>query len=108
MNLQETLALIEALKSAGVTKFHSRDFDIDFGARPESTSVVHTSGYIAPAPAAPTQTPAPVAAPAAEAPLPVMNADQKLATEKLQNLIDTLKLKDHELVEKIFPDGGPT
>ncbi len=87
MNLQETLALIEALRLAGVTKFKSLEHDIILEA-PLTTSGNQLS---------PKKTVEPVETPIAE---------NKEATEKLKDLISTLKMSDEELLNQIMPDGA--
>jgi hypothetical protein len=80
MNFQETSDLIKALKLAGVTHFKSEDFEVTFGALRE---------------------------------LPLQNVmephapkETAEATEKLKNLINTIKMSPEELVNKMFPDGA--
>lgn len=84
MNLQETLALIEALKASGVTRFKSNDFEIDLSSK-ESFQVKK----LEPLPADPDKTKASIE-----------------ATEKLKNLINTINMSPEELANKIFPDGA--
>ncbi len=82
MNIQETLALIEALKSAGATHFKSSGCELTLSAGSVSLPVEKM-----PQPSAPVQ----------------QNGD---ATEKLKGLIDTLKMDDGQLLDKIFPAGA--
>lgn len=84
MNFAETVALIEALKSAGVTRFKSLEHEISFGA---VAKIDVPRGTI--------ETP--------EAP-PV--AENKEATNKLKDLISTLRMSPEELANQIFPDGA--
>lgn len=83
MNLQETIALIDALKSAGVTKFKSLEHDISFDGKP--SQVIHPMHKYSHKPEEP------------------INHE---ATEKIKDLISTLKLSDEELANKMFPDGA--
>jgi hypothetical protein len=88
MNLEETLKLLQALKANGATHFKSSDFEVTLiGGLP-----------VLEVPAAQSLSPA-------EAPVAPPPYDQE-ATEKVQELIDTLKLNDEALVNKIFPDGA--
>ncbi len=88
MNLQETLALIEALKSAGVTKFKSLEHDISLDARAIAHNEFAVKNPVQPADIKP----------------PIV--ENKEATEKLKELISDLKLSDEDLVNKLFPDGA--
>jgi hypothetical protein len=88
MNLQETIALIEALKANGATHFKSNDFEVTLlGGRP-----VLAHSAIPEAPVVP--------------PPHIHEPIDPVQTQKAQDLIDLLKLKDDELVNKIFPDGA--
>jgi len=84
MNLQETLSLIEALKSAGVTKFKSLEHDISFGGE----VVPHRT----------------IEKPNVDKPVEVV--ENKEATEQLKGLINSLKMSDEDLLNKIMPDGA--
>lgn len=84
MNAQETLALLEALRAAGATHFKSQDFEVTLG-QAGSPSVAK----ISPAP-----TPS-------EAP-----KENPEATAKLKELIETMKLDDATLLDRIFPAGA--
>ncbi len=89
MNLQETLALLEALKSSGVTKFKSLEHDISFGGDiGEKIGILPTASSDKPVD------------------IPVESVENKEATEKLKSLINTLKMSDEELANQIFPDGA--
>lgn len=83
MNFAETVALIEALKSAGVTRFKSLEHDISFGA---VAKIDVPRGTI--------ETPE----------VPVI--ENKEATEKLKDLISTLRMSPEELANHVFPDGA--
>ena len=87
MNLQETLALIEALRASGVTKFKSQEHDIEL--RDFNHSNLKKIDKI--------QTPEQASA-TAEA--------TAQATEKLKDLINTIKMTPEELANHIFPDGA--
>lgn len=80
MNVQETIALIEALKSAGVTHFKSSDCEL-------------------------TLIPGSVSLPIMKAPAPAATEDPQ-ATAKLKELIETMKMDDASLLNKIFPAGA--
>lgn len=78
MNIQETLALIEALKASGVIKFKSQEHEIEFGNMPSQPKVNA-----------------------------IPDAPQNVeATEKLKNLINTVRMSPEELANQIFPDGA--
>lgn len=87
MNVSETLQLLQALKACGATRFESQDFKVHMGA---SASHEPLPNPPLPAELAPAQ------------PVPV-NED---ATEKLKGLIETLKMDDTQLIDKIFPAGA--
>ncbi len=87
MNLAETLELLRGLRASGATHFKSADFEVTLS----SVSPVSEGGLAQEVP------PAPITPP------PIQNDD---ATEKLKELIGTLKLDDETLVDKIFPDGA--
>jgi hypothetical protein len=81
LNLHETIALLEALRVSGVTRFKSHDFEIDLSGKIEA---------IQSKPIEPTPDPAKIAE----------------ANEKLKNLMNTIKMSPEELANKIFPDGA--
>lgn len=85
MNFAETVALIEALKAAGVTKFKSLEHEIAFGgtAQPSLQPDVPRGTMEVP---------------------PI--TENKEATEKLKDLISTLRMSPEELANQIFPDGA--
>lgn len=85
MNLTETLALIEALKANGVTKFKSRDLKIYF----DGSSLIPSKSADVPR--------GTISEPVTE---------NKEATEKLKDLISTLRMSPEELANQIFPDGA--
>lgn len=84
MNLAETLALIEALKLAGVTKYKSFEHDIVFN---EGASTVKIQGESL----QPSDSPV---------------VENKEATEQIKDLTSTLRMSPEELANKIFPDGA--
>jgi hypothetical protein len=86
MNAADTSQLLTLLKACGATHFKSQDFEVTFGAsRPSGTSAFHLPQE------------APISPP------PAANED---ATDKLKGLIDTLKMDDASLLDKIFPAGA--
>jgi len=85
MNLEETLAIIAALKSSGVTRFKSNDLEIDFSPSADEFKVKKLAPL--PEPTAP-------------------DAKEVEAKEKLKNLINTVKMTPEELANTIFPDGA--
>jgi regulator of protease activity HflC (stomatin/prohibitin superfamily) len=87
MNLQETLALIEALKLSGVTKFKSGEHEI------ELTGLAQVKSFNKQEPLTPE---------AAQ----VTAEKTAQATEQLKNLINTINLSPEELANKMFPDGA--
>jgi hypothetical protein len=90
MNVQETLAVLEALKRTGATHFKSQDFEV-------------TLGLITPA-LEPPFVPTPAAGPAQPQPPPPQENNE--ATEKLKSLIQTLSLPADQLADKMFPPGA--
>lgn len=100
MNTQETLSLLDALRAAGATHFKSQDFEVSFGqshnertARDITKEVERriagdSSGEVH-------------GACVASAPI-----ENKEATEKLKALVETMKLDDVSLLNKIFPNGA--
>lgn len=81
MNLQETLALLEALKASGVTRFKSFEHEINLSGKGEIVQIKKPEPEVDP---------------------------QKVveANEKLKNLMNTIKMSPEELANKIFPDGA--
>lgn len=103
MNLQETLEILRELKRVGASHFKSQYFEVTLssGEVPRIFSDPFISNA-APAPSVFTgqhQQSGPVADPA-----PIV--ENKEATEKLKNLVDTLKMNDMDLIDKIFPAGA--
>lgn len=86
MNIQETLALIESLKLNGVIRFKSGEHEIEFGPKDGPFSMREPK----------------LNNESAQASAEVV-AD---ATEKLKNLINTVKMSPEELANKMFPDGA--
>jgi cell division protein FtsX len=91
MNASEILQVIQMLKACGATHFKSRDFEIALGA-----SASHEQLPIPPS----------VVVPAQAQPLSPQFQGNVEATEKLKGLIDTLKMDDSQLIDKIFPAGA--
>jgi hypothetical protein len=91
MNIQETLALISALKNAGVTHFRSNDLEISLGA---SASPI-------PSGTPPTQVVGPVVPPV---PSEVITNEE--ATEKIKDLISTLNMTPEQLANQMFKEDG--
>ena len=88
MNITETLQLLEALKACGAKHFKSADLEITM----DGTARVHTT-----AGAGGTSVPVVETTPMVE---------NKEATKRAEDLIQTLKLNDNELLDKIFPAGA--
>jgi hypothetical protein len=84
VNVQETLAIIEALKAAGASHFKSQDFEITMGSTPQKLAI--TQQHIDPSP---------------EQSKAVVEA-----TDKLKNLMNTINMSPEELANKMFPDGA--
>jgi hypothetical protein len=97
VNLQETIALISALKEAGATHFKSNDFEVTLGKENNvesgderrSEETIRRQAW-------------PTESQLAEPEGPI---DQE-KTQKIEEVIDLLKLKDEDLVNKIFPEGA--
>jgi hypothetical protein len=91
MNIEETLQLIEALKQSGVTKFKSHEHEIVFSGVAEVRSNKDVATAVA-------------------TPVPVLTEEQakknEEATEKLKDLINTVKMSPEELADQIFPAGA--
>lgn len=89
MNIAETVELLQILKSVGATHFKSNDIEVRLGGgKPASLKYqVHRE-------------PLQPELPKQEEPL---NPE---ATQRAQDLIDLLKMKDDQLVDQIFPDGA--
>lgn len=101
MNHQETIALLAALKSAGVSHFKSGDTDIVLSAaHGPSMPIFQTTGY---AQTTPNFQGLQTQGYSAPTPDPVANED---ATDKIKDLIETLKMDDSSLLDKIFPAGA--
>lgn len=81
MNIQETLALIEALRANGVTRFKSQEHEIDLSVN----STVNITNPVIP-----------------EVPPAIV----KDANDKIQSLINTIKMTPEQLADQIFPDGA--
>lgn len=83
MNVQETLAIIEALRASGVTYFKSQDFEITLGPVPHGTT---------------------------KQPQVDLNPENikatEVANEKIKEMINTLKMTPEQLADQIFPAGA--
>ena len=90
MNVTETLQIIQALKACGASHFKSSDFEISLGG-----SALCEQPIIPPSVVGQAQTHQPVITP-----------ENLEATEKLKGLIETLKMDDSQLIDKIFPAGA--
>lgn len=88
MNVSETLQILTALKACGATHFKSQDFEITMDKTTQREQL---------------PIPPPMVEPAQVQPSPQENVD---ATEKLKGLIETLKMDDSSLIDKIFPLGA--
>ena len=87
MNLQETVELLHALKASGAKYFKSSDMEVRLGENSEPEILtMKPREPIRPAPIEPKYDP--------------------VATKQTEDLIDLLKMKDEELVNKIFPAGS--
>jgi uncharacterized protein YaaN involved in tellurite resistance len=86
VNTQETIVLIQTLKEAGVVRFKSLEHDIEFGQS--------TKRQLKESPTQLKESPEGLA------------VENKEATEKLKDLISTLKMSDEELANQLFPDGA--
>lgn len=86
MNLVETLQIIAALREVGAISFKSKDFEISIG---HGAMVPVRPSVLPPSPEhVPPSQPSPE------------------DTEKLKDLINTMKLDDNQLFDKIFPAGA--
>ena len=83
MNSADTLALIQELRRSGATHFKSQDFEVSFN-------------LSAPVPIATSKSPAPETAP----------VENEEATQKLKDLIETLKLDDMAILDRVAPAGA--
>ena len=90
MNVSETLQILEALRLCGAKHFKCPELEITM----EGNAVV-TSGALPQAPVG--------GAPGPQMPQVMPNED---ATKRAQDLINALKMKDTELLDKIFPAGA--
>lgn len=91
MNHAERLELLGALVRSGVSYYKSHDLEIRLGAEPARPGLSGLAAWLPEGPAG--------------EPIPAAPADDA-ATEKLKDLIDTLKMDDASLVDKIFPAGA--
>lgn len=98
MNLSETIELIRALKECGATHFKSADFEVDLLSRDQAAQPSMTG---AGSPAAPIPTILPEIPPEMPPDMP----ENKEAVERVKALTETLKLKDEDLLDRLFPVG---
>jgi hypothetical protein len=94
MGHRELMELVAALRANNVSKFTYRELTVMFSDTPSFVQV------------APGQPVTFGTMPNAPIPTPSAPIGNQAATERIQELIDTLKLKDDELVNKIFPEGA--
>lgn len=94
MNLQETVELLSALKSSGAKYFKSNDFEVSF-----SSFVIGSKDQ------KPIIEPDTIELKSQPKIDPDSNFNP-IATKQAEDLIDILKMKDEELVNKIFPAGS--
>lgn len=83
MTPKETKALIKALKDAGVIHFKSGDFEVTLAANLEQKIV---------------------AEPALITPIDAPVAEDDPIKHKVEEMVSLLKLSDHDLVDRLFPD----
>ena len=94
MNVQDSLALIKALKEAGATHFKSPEFGEITLVHDQSDEEIVVTEPVTSIPAKEReQTPA----------SPVENVE---ATKKVVEAINLLKMNDEQLANQIFPDGA--
>lgn len=86
MNHQERLELLGALSRAGVTYYKSHDLEINFD-RDKPAPLKGLAAWL----------------PEVDKPAP---NEAQVPPEKLNELIDTLKMDDAALLDKIFPAGA--
>jgi hypothetical protein len=99
VNAEDTLSIISALKASGATHFKSRDFEITFGTPQVSVDKLVTQAGLG----AWVPTPKTSSATTHVSDDPVANEE---ATKKLKEMIETLKLSDEQLMDKVFPAGA--
>lgn len=94
MNVQDSLALIKALKEAGATHFKSPEFGEITLVHDQSDEEIVVTEPVTSIPAKEReQTPG----------APVENVE---ATKKVVEAINLLKMNDEQLANQIFPDGA--
>lgn len=81
------MELLAALSRLGISHYKSHDLEIRLGGECQRELVA----------------PEPLIGPSPNPPVPIQNED---ATKKLTDLIETLKMNDESLVDKIFPAGA--
>ena len=82
MNVQETIAIIEALKSVGASHFKSQDFEITMIPSDSQPSRIMPS------------------------PIEPSKEQVKEASAKIADLINTIKMTPEQLADQIFPAGA--
>jgi hypothetical protein len=87
VNLQETLALIEALRTSGVKRFKSFEHEIELSPSPDDFKVKKLE-------------------PLPEVKTPEEAAAVAKANEQIKGLLNTIKMSPEELANQIFPDGA--
>jgi hypothetical protein len=85
MNVQEQLALIEALRLAGATHYKSDDFEITLNSSNTPTISQPAAG---------------------QSTLAATALEGQAVTEKLKDLISTLNMTPEQLANQIFPNGA--
>jgi hypothetical protein len=83
MNIQETIALIEALRAAGVTRFKSQEHDIVLDGEPKPIQIPKVDPI----------NPSPVESPA-----------ESDAKQKIKDMIKTLNMNPDEMARAMFPE----
>lgn len=99
MNLQETLELLKVLRDSGATHFKSHDFEVTLNRGTDLRPLEAPTDVSSPPPI-PQVPPTPP-----NASIEDSSHYNKETTKKVEDLIDLLKSKDEDLVEKIFPLG---
>ena len=92
MNLQETIALVQALRLNGAKHFKSSDLEVHFNENSEPDILTMKSSNTISKDATQDLT---------------QNPNYNAAsTKQAEDLMDLLKMKDEELVNRIFPAGS--
>lgn len=88
------MELLHALRETGALHFKSQDFEVSFTSVSEPIVFQNNRTHPSPEP----QVSAPL-----DYPPPPVNQE---AVGRVQSVMDTLKLKDEELANALFPDGA--